>query len=213
MGGSLTAVTGQTGMLARVVEWIAKADYKICSLHPDWDFMWAEGEQTLSEGGSPYTVTSGLHRYDRKSFWIDSGTDDAAPLRCVDYREYQRTVKHLNTDNDYPDYVVIAPDRDLIVYPDTDATNAGKKISFDYWKVATALAADGDYSVIPEPYQEIIIWRAKMYHAAMRHDNGAYEEAQAEFTRMLFELEAEYWPGRENDNVGAAEEPFVIEVE
>ena len=212
LSGSLSSVTGQTGMLARVVNWYADAEYEIKKIHPDWDFMLGEGEITLSTGEDTYNGPTQLGTYNTDSFWIDSGTDDAAPLTYKKYRDYLARYKHFNWDNDYPDIITVRPDKRIVVVPAPSSTENGKIISFDYWKKPTRLANNSDESPIPDHFHEVIIWRARMYHAAWKHDNGAYEEALAEFKTMLRNLESYAWPGQENDDLGTALGSMVIEV-
>lgn len=212
MGGSLSAVSGQTGMLSRVVNWIADADYKIKTSRGDWNFMWAEGTRTLALGTATYDPPTLLGKFDVSSFWIDSGTDDAAPVSHVPYREYMHSHKHVNIDADSPDFLTVRPDQKYTIVPTPDSATDGKVLSFDYWKVPTRLANNSDVSAIPLQFHEIIIWRAKMYHAAWRRDNGSYAEAQTEFARMFLELVAHSSPSQENEQMGAAVNPPVIEV-
>lgn len=53
-GTGPTAVTGQSGDLDRIVDWVQMADLDIQQEHPNWKFMWAEGHFETIVGETEY---------------------------------------------------------------------------------------------------------------------------------------------------------------
>ena len=43
-GEGPTAVTGQSGILSRIVSWVKQANNEIQLKNKDWRFLWAQGE-------------------------------------------------------------------------------------------------------------------------------------------------------------------------
>lgn len=211
LGGNLVTTENQLGMLGRLVAWIADADYKICTQWSDWDFLWGT-TSTLLTSDSLYQPPTLLADYDPTSFWFRSGTANARRLTAKPYLEYRDTHRHHPAAAADPQFVCIMPDRTLIVWPPPGPSAVGQRITFDYWRQPVKLVGDNAVSPIPAHFHEIIVWRAKMLHAAYRHDNGLYAQAEMEFARMLKELEAHSLPERKGTKQSAASEPLVIQV-
>lgn len=211
LGGNLVTTENQLGMLGRLVAWIADAEYKVCSRWADWNFLWAETSVLLTSD-SLYLPPALLGSYDRTSFWYRSGTSTARPLPVKPYLDYRATYKHQPASAGDPEFVVVLPNQQLVVWPPPGAGAIGSRISFDYWRQPVKLVGDNAVSPIPVQYHEIIIWRAKQFHAAYRHDNGAYAQAEMEFARLLKELEAHSLPDQRVNRQSSASEPLVIQV-
>lgn len=181
-GNGPAAVTGQTGEMARLVEWIKNADREIQQQWNDWNFLWASdsfntiSSQSLYDltdetdmGGAPNIITDFNHlaKHDNTSdlagelrIWVDGD-----PLFFIPWSEYQAS-SYTGTSKPYQ--FTIRPDGKWLLLPTPNAVYA---INFEYYKTPTLLAANGDISAIPVLYHDTIVARAMMFY-------GEYESAQ-----------------------------------
>lgn len=199
-------------MLGRLVSWVSDADYKINTRWQDWNFLWAEWTLTLATGISEYSPPTLLGMFDTDGFWIDSLSDDARKIPYIPYEKFKRGYKHFTYDDGETDMITVLPNKQVKVWPEPTASESGKVIKAEYWKKPTRLANNSDISAIPTQFHGLIIWRAKMFHAAYRHDNGLYQQAVIEYERMLKELEAHSLPDQYNNRLSSATDPYVIQV-
>jgi hypothetical protein len=212
VGGTISTVVGQTGMLRRIVNWVVKADMKIQSRKSNWKFLWAEWEVELIEGFSEYKPPDDISMFNEKSFWKDVGTDDAVHMKFVKYDDYRDSLRQQYTENDESEYVVLKPNGKLLFVPAPDTGDAGKYVSSEYWRSPIRLVNNNQVSVIPVQFHDLIVSQAKVYHAEYRHDTGAYNAAYIEHETRYPDLKAHSLPGQEDQNKSESTQPMTITV-
>lgn len=68
-GNPVASVTGQTGMLANLVRWVADADVAIQRVATNWDFLYKTDFSVATvQGSSEYTKPTTLGDWDRSTF-------------------------------------------------------------------------------------------------------------------------------------------------
>ena len=89
-GNSITSVTGQSGILAKLVRWVADADVAIQRLHTDWDFLYDTStfSETLVQGSSEYAQPPDLGDWDKKTIWLNRTASTHQQLVELGYRDY-----------------------------------------------------------------------------------------------------------------------------
>ena len=212
IGGSISTVVGQTGMLRRVINWVAKADVKIQSRKSNWKFLWSEWEVELLDGYGEYFPPDNVSMFDENSFWKDVGTDDAIHMKFVKYNEYRDGLRQQYTESDESEYVVLKPNGKLLFVPTPNADDASKYVSAEYWKSPVKLVSNDQVSVIPVQFHDLIVSQAKVYHAEYRHDTGAYNAAYIEHETRYPDLKAHSLPGQEDQNKSESTQPMTITV-
>lgn len=212
VGGTIASVTGQTGMLLRVVNDIKKANRKIQRRKSNWKFLWAQKELTLVNQ-SVYTPPDNLSLLDEQSFWAKAGTSDARHIKYVDWKTWRDVYQHQFTEEDEVAFVTVRPDGNLAVLPHPDTTDQGTVITFDYWKSPVDLSANSQVSVIPEQFHDAIITQAKQYFFERMHNTGRFNAAYSEHELIYAELKAHSLPGQEEERKSEASNPMVITVE
>lgn len=195
-GSTPAAVTGQVGILDKVVNWVIAADQETQSRWFDWDFLhvstWAHS--TIADTPT-VAAPSDLGVWDKDSFYLDYTTNDSKFLPVIDYKVWRRDLRQGVKTSQKPDNVIILPDNSLRLEAPPDDVYS---LTGDYWKRPYKMAANGDYSPIPEEYERIIVARAKIFYA---EDQGAPEvlgSAQIEFDDLLDKLESKYLPSQKS---------------
>lgn len=190
------AVTGQTGQMARVVNFVADADENIQKMHADWEFMWAQFSTTTSSGSRDPATTkpTNIGSYDLDSFYLDKTTTSFAKLEFVPYRpNYVNDYAVGSPSNAQPYAFTIQPDDTIKVYPPADATYT---LTCDYWKKPTRMTANTDESLIPEPYRRIIVVSAKVMWAQLEDAPEILQPAMLEYQMLMDNLERRFLPSK-----------------
>lgn len=193
-GTGPTTVVSQTGLMQRVVDWVADANDYVCSLYHDWDFLWSAYSGTTSAGSEDLSLAqpTDLGAWDRESFAIARGTSTGRSLRVVDYKEW-RKYQGLKS-NEEPASITIKPNGNLVLNTKANGTHT---ITADYWKAPARLTADAGTSDIPALYERVIIARAKMYFYEDQQLLDLYNSAEKEFKEWLTKLEGNQLPGQQ----------------
>jgi hypothetical protein len=194
------AVTGQTGILQKIVNWVADADTTIQGLYQNWNFLRTDGQViTLALGTSEYSLSTlgitDLITWDRKRFVLSPGTAGFVKLKEYDYSEWLDSNDRLGAtaSNVKPDRVVIKPENSLVfVGPPNDTYT----VWASYYSAPTRLAANTDTSPIPTTFENIILYRAKMFYAEYYEDWDLYKSAEKDYEAELVKLEAAQLPGQ-----------------
>lgn len=193
-GTGPAAVTNQTGLLEKVVSWVADSDVETQGRWFDWDFLHVSTwSHNTIVGTATVAAPSDLGVWDRESFYLDYSTADHKKLGLIDYKVWRETMRQGVKTNQQPDSVIILPDNSLRLEAPPDDVYS---LTADYWKRPYKMAVNIDVSPIPEEYERIIVARAKIFYA---EDQGAPEvlmSAQIEFDDLLDKLESKYLPSQ-----------------
>lgn len=206
-GSAPSAVTNQTGMNNKLVQWIADAAYEIENMHGDWNFMWTQWSESTIASTANYTAPSDLGAWDRESFYLNYTASTYKKLRELDYREWRDVYRNGTQTNAKSDYFVILPDRSVTLHSVPDAVYT---LTADYWKVPTRLAANTDTSNVPVEFERVIIEYAKMKFAEDQGADTMLVNAQQQYLMWLEKLEAAELPGQEHRRKSTPESMVVI---
>jgi len=189
------SVTSQTGVLEKVVNWVADADVEIQSRWFDWNFLHVSiwSHNTIA-GVSTVAAPSDLGVWDRESFYLDYSTANHKQLSVVDYKVWRRDYRQGVKTNQRPDIAIILPDQSLKLESPPDDVYA---LTADYWKRPARMTANTNTSPVPEEYERIIVARAKIAYAESQGAPEVLMSAQIEFDDLLDKLEAKYLPNQE----------------
>lgn len=167
---SPTTVTGQTGMKARFVNWVAEAWKNIQESQEDWLFLRKEFEFSVTSAASEYPpyASSGSHANlsDWKKWYRDSlrlyltasGVADEQFLMFHDYESFRDLYRFGARLSQRPMVFSLRPRDHAIMFdytPDATYTCVG-----DYYRQAVVLAADGDTPEVDSQYHMLIVGHA-----------------------------------------------------
>lgn len=206
-GSGPSSVTGQAGMLQKIVEWVADADTEIQSLYTDWGFLWTQWTESTIAGTAQYAKPSDLGAWDRESFWLDYGTASHKKLVELKYKSWRGTLRQGVKTNQKPSYFVVLPSGNITLEAPPDAVYS---LTADYWKTATRMTANASVSVIPAQFERTIIELAKFKYAVDEGAGALMASSQAAYLDWLGRLKAAELPERYRDLMAEAPDLTVI---
>ena len=204
-GTSPSAVTSQTGMALRYVNWIASAWLDIQRMHDDWKFM--RGSFTVNtvadDGAYVYTdctdtATSSAiasfrwwHRDTFKSYLQSAGVGSEIPLDYIDYDCWYRQYNTGTQTSSSPWCFTIDHSNGFRLGPKPSAVYV---VSGEFQKAATTLAADGDTPSAPSEFHDAIVYLAMKKYARYAGAPEIYDDVKGEYRRIISEMERTQLP-------------------
>lgn len=202
-GTAPVAVTAQTGMNARFVDWINSAYEDVQGLHESWSFRRASFSFPTIAGTQNYTPT-GVSLADLGAWWFDpdqnnlsgiriySSAEDEMDLVYIPWEDFRATYKFgsSRTASTRPTIFSIKPDlsMDLWAIPDAVYTVNG-----EYVKKIQAMSGNTDTPILPD-YHMILVWRALMFYGAQEGAPEVYAHGQNEYDKLIGKLEFNQLP-------------------
>lgn len=196
-GGGPASVTDQTGMMAKVVNWVQRAWISIQAERANWAFL-AGGEQTA-------TLTSDVPEYAAVSFGItDMGVWDTAPggtrvygdsvglagewvLAYVPWAVFRSRFLAGVIRTGRPQYYTVTPGGALRLYPTPDSVET-YTLTANYFTAPVALVNGTDEPAIADHLQWVIVYKALLYYAASQDAPEVYADAGAAYKEWLERL-------------------------
>jgi hypothetical protein len=202
-GAGPSAVTGQSGKLLKLVDWVSQAWTDIQLKRPNWLWMWETFEFDTTADQRDYVATSvspaitDLSLWDRDSLLIFKASLDDSDQNNLNFFEYAKwrakyRVRMESRANDRPQIFTILPNNNLRMEPVPDVAYT---IQGEYKRSAQTLAADADLLTnFPDDFQMIVVWQALKYYAFFEDAPEVLDEAETNFDNLLVRLEAEQLP-------------------
>jgi len=189
-GSGPSSVVSQTGILKRVVDWVADADTYIQGLHQDWDFLWAEFNTNTVIDSDSIAKPADHVLWDTESFSLLRGDSDGINLGTIPYKEWRYVVDEKTSTK--PNSLCILPNNNLAFRQPADGTY---DFYATYWKFNDPMSVNADEPPYAARYQRAIIVKAKMWYFADTESNSLYQEAEKEFMEIIEQMEAQYLIG------------------
>lgn len=199
-GTGPTAVTGQTGELKRIVDWIATADEDIQRRHNEWKFMVGSFTLNTVADANSYaaadcvTPVTNLRDWKRETFRIyllSAGVGNETDLAYMDYQSWYETYNTGAQTSQRPLHFTVGNDTSIKLGPAPDAVY---RISGEYGKSVTTLAANTDTPLYPSEYHMLAIYRGMMKYGRYTGAQEVYQDGRGEYNRMLAEMEITQLP-------------------
>lgn len=157
------SVSGQQGILQRMVKWVDQANIDIQLMRDSWSFLWSKHVEKLTIGKFEYSTLE-LGSYEAKS--IDSFYIGSRPLTQICYDKALQMAKDGQVGE--PRYYSKNPGGDYLFLPIPDLAY---DIEISQYSKPVSMVNDGDESVIPAEYHMAIVHLAVSYYAS-------YDDAQ-----------------------------------
>lgn len=205
-GSAPTAVTGQSKEALRLVNWIRQADHAIQNMWSDWRFLLDTDNGSFSTVADTknYAKQSDLAAYDLETFRLDGEA-----IYASTYIEVRS--EWVETDTSQPYRAVIMPDDQIRL---DQTPNGVYAITYDYWKVPTLLAADGDISAIPPRFHYgCIVGLALQYYGSYENAPDAITHGQELYMPWIERLESSQLPGDRGAHAKAEDNRFTVRPE
>ena len=202
---SLTAVTSLPENLACIVDHVDEAWMDIQMAHTDWGWMRAPASFVTVAGQAVYPLgtTAGTVGVSEAAFgeWARNtgrryltavGTNSEIPVGYVPY-EYWRNAYQLGAPRNVPippTCLSISPTKAICLPP----ALAGYTVTLDYFQAPTHLVSATDEPSLPSQFHMAIVYRAMMFYGSGEVSPEAYNEGEAEFTKMMARLDSARLP-------------------
>jgi hypothetical protein len=177
-GTGPAAVAGQTGELARIVNWVQDAWLDIQG-DKKWKFQWESPTLTITAGNSSIAGTIPEDRYDQNAAYLDDGSARGRLLDFFPWDEFRHEYRVLNNDDNVTAWT-IKPDGTIafnaLVTVNTD-------VAVERFALPVTLLDDDDIPAAPEDLHMIIVWRAMVKYAN-------FDEAGVQRTTAVDEFNA-----------------------
>lgn len=180
-----SSVSGQTGDMKRVVDWVNDSWVKIQSLRKNWYWMWAQNTLNLAEGSSTLTPALAFER-------IDFLRADGALLQEIDYDDFARAYPTLPSNR--PSAYCILPNGTIQF---NAVANKAYSVTYDYFKSPTYFVNGTDTPAIPERYRMLIVWDSLRQYAQFDDAPELERKAVLNWDDMLADLERDQLPAIE----------------
>lgn len=198
-GASLANVTGQTGEMLRVVNWIATAYEEIQALHEDWQFLRADF--TFPTIASTVAYLPSAISLPEHAVWIDDGMKiytnsvaDEQRLKFFPWPDFRDIYQYGTVSSGRPQVASVKPDKSLALWPTPDAVYT---VRGEYYKRPQEMTANGDEPLFPKRFHLAIVWRALMLYGAYESAPELFAHGAANYGALLNELENDQLPAIE----------------
>lgn len=204
-GTGPSSVSGQTGELKRIVDWIAAADEDIQRKHNEWRFMragftvntvantaaYAASACTDTTSGLPIAAFRSWRKDSLKIYLQSSGVAGERPLDYIDYDDWYRQYNTGTQTASFPTEFTV---------PNSQAFSLGARpnaayvVSGEYQKAVTTMTANTDTPMYPSEHHMLAVYRAMMKYGRYTGATEVYQDGQNEYRRMMNEMELTQLP-------------------
>ena len=195
-----SAVTGQSGRLLKIVNWVADAWDEIQNDESTW--LWMRKEFSGDTVIDQFKYTAANWSLTNLSRWVidplsvtlyltATGVSDEGELNFLRWDEWRTKYGRGTQDSNRPIEYTITPAEEFGVGPKPDKVY---KVSGEYYQDNEALAADGDVPDCPARFHDVIAWKALMKLAASDEGAEQLRHFDALYRPLRFALERDQLP-------------------
>lgn len=199
-GSGPASVTGQTGEMKRIVDWITAAYEDIQNLHPNWEFLRTDFTFPTIASTQTY-LPSAVSIDDHASWKMDSmrayltstGVNDEQGLEICSWNAF-RDVYLLGSQRSVtgrPIKVALKPNKALAFWPTPDNVYT---VVGEYFKEPQTMSDNSDEPNFPSRFHMILVWTGLKYYATYESAPELYAKGEKEYTRLLSGLELDQLP-------------------
>lgn len=182
-GAGPSSIEGQSGEMARVVDWVRQAWLDIQSVRPDWGPLWRPLEIALEAGQGEVAAPDDFAHPATDLFRFDGGR--------LGWQTWPEMARNPDTEASRPTRIARRPDGRLVVWPRPE--HAGTLFG-EYWARPQVLTEGSDEPWLAEHLQAAIIYQALMYYAAYEDAPEIYQDSQLKLQQHLQRMTNELIP-------------------
>ena len=177
-------VTGQTGDLKRIVDWVNEAYMRIQSYRNDWDWMWTTGVINVTASNSVYSLPDTIENLIGDTVYLNGDK-----LAEISYDVYRNKYQSLITGK--PTAFAIRPDGKLVLNANPDASGT---LTFEGYKKPAYFTDGIQVPAFHERFHMVIVWDALKEYALFDEASELLAKASANYDELLAELSADTLP-------------------
>lgn len=192
-GTGPSTVLAQTGEYRRIVDWVASADEDVQRRFNEWKFMRGDFELETVADDAVYIASETVIPVTNFRDWrwttfkirlTSASVGSEVELPYIDYQDYL-DINIGSTSSSQPQCFTVGNAMEIILWP---KPNAAYTITGEYQKSVTKMTADADTPPYPAEFHMLPVYRAMMRYARFTGASEIYQDAQADYTRMLHEM-------------------------
>lgn len=210
VNGTISAVTGQTGMLNDIVQWVIQQYTQIQNMNDGrWRWMrrvftlatvagtdsYAYGDCTDVDAGDPISRFNAWRvdvvRDRPKIYKTADGVGGETHLIYLPWDKFKLLYKIGTQNQGKPVHITVDPQDNLVLGPNPDDAYT---ITGDFWRSAQILAADGDEPEMPSQFHDLIMYRAMEQYALTKSAEEIMQKAGFGIRRLQTQLELNQLP-------------------
>ena len=195
-GDGPSAVTGQSGMSKKIVDWINSSVYDLESYRDNWAWMWRTGSITTTVGQQSYDLPSlgfDANKIVAESLSIErtGEPNTITQFELVSWDIYREKTAFRTANPGQPVFCALAPNDYLYVdtLPDRSYT-----IKFAWYRKPAYLSTNTDIPTIPVQFHRILVEMGLMKYAAHDGATETYQASNKEYMKWLRRMEASQLP-------------------
>lgn len=161
-GPAIASVLNQTGMSAKLVNWIQESWVEIQKMRPDWDFLVNEWGVALQIGKQDYNIIDDLglatvRKFDPSDWRIEELPTDRSFLNYLDYRRWREKYGPGVFSPGRPSELTFVTNTLLRFNAIPDKAY---NLTARGWMTSEVMTDDADIPTMPEDYHMAIVWKA-----------------------------------------------------
>jgi hypothetical protein len=180
-------VTGQTGDMKRLVDWIQESWLRIQSSRNDWGWMWTADSQVLGAGNSTLTLPDTVERVIPGTLTIGNHE-----LVEIDYRDYRRLYRELSRGR--PCQYAVRPDGVVAFSAQADQDYT---VAYEAYKTPAYFTEGIEVPGMPPRFHMLIVWGALMEYAIYDEAGELYQKGRSNYDTLFAELSLDQEPRME----------------
>lgn len=189
ISGDIAAVTGQQGILAKLVTWVQEADLEIQRSKTEWSFMWRRTLANLVVGKNEYLPADLNMQPFANLETLFVGTKE---LSEVPWAQLEHDLlSNGGAPTGEPCSYALSPDG-YIVFNRSPLVVA--VVNIRYHLLPQRMTINTSVSPIPEDYHEAIVQKALQSYARHEQDDQLQRDAITAFDGLSKEMAARYLP-------------------
>lgn len=204
--GTISTVVGQTGMYAKLINWVNDAWVEIQGMHDNWNWMREPfAFNTVANTGdyAPVTTTNtvtGQLMTDLRYWWKDTfrcqrvsiGVQDEQWLVEWEYLVFRNTYRFNVQVPGRPVVFAIKPNGKEVMLG--QVPNDVYQISGEYQTLPSSLTAGTDTPAMPTHLHLAIVYKAMQFYGLYEAAPEVLSKGNTEFSRLMNQLEREQLP-------------------
>lgn len=199
-GTGPTAVTGQTGELKRIVDWIAAADEDVQQAQDQWKFMVGDfAIDTVADDGSylpadcntPITAFRNWKTETLKIYLLASGTGNETALTYIGYQDWYERFNTGAQTSSRPRWFTIGNDMSIKLAPKPDAVY---RVSGEYQKSVTTMTANADVPTYPSEYHMLPVYGGMMKYGRYTGASEVFQDGERLYNQLMKRMERTQLP-------------------
>lgn len=189
-GPAIASVLNQTGMSAKLVDWVQESWVEIQNMRPDWEFLRNEWGVNLTINKQDYNVIDDLglltvKRFDPNDWRIEEFTTDRSRMTQLDYRRWREKYGPGVMSSGRPSELTFITNTNLRFNAIPDKVY---RVTAGGWMTAEELTDNADIPTMPADFHMAIVWKALEHYGFHESAAELITKAQRQWSKVYGQM-------------------------